>query len=116
MAARTTPTKAHRVRVEPAGVVLAVTEGETIMDAAARSGYHWPTLCHGDATCSICWMEVTAGAQHLSDIGASESETVDTLLARRGPAGRIRLACQARVSGEVTVRKNGVREREGNAR
>ncbi|BBY82444.1 (2Fe-2S)-binding protein [Mycolicibacterium pulveris] len=116
MARRSAPTENHCVRVDPVGAVLTIAEGETIMDAAVRSGYRWPTMCHGDGTCSICWVEVTTGEEHLSHPGSREIETVEMLLARRGSAGRIRLACQARVSGDVTVRKNGVRPLQGDAR
>jgi 2Fe-2S ferredoxin len=109
MAASATPSKSHRVTVEPRGIAFEAEDGETIMDAAQRCGYRWPTLCNGDATCSICWVEVTTGAEYLSDIEARERETLDTMLTRRQA---VRLACQARVNGMVTVRKNGVREQQ----
>src|SRR5690606_33856559 len=40
----------HRVVVEPAGHILDVPHGETLMQAAERAGYRWPTLCHGDGS------------------------------------------------------------------
>lgn len=97
------------VGVEPRGITFEVNEGETIMGAAQRSGYQWPTLCGGDGTCSICWAEVTAGAENLSQIDSREQKTLELLspLARR--ARTVRLACQARVHGGVKVRKPGVR-------
>ncbi|MCX2930860.1 2Fe-2S iron-sulfur cluster-binding protein [Mycobacterium sp. CVI_P3] len=99
--------------VEPRGITLAVREGESIMAAAQRCGYHWPTLCHGDGTCSICWVEVKSGADNISAMKDNERETL-TLLSERLTATRtVRLACQARVlEGEVTVRKPGVRPAE----
>lgn len=102
-------TRIHSVAVEPRGIHFEVTEGETIMGAAERSGYRWPTLCHGDGTCSICWVEVTAGECHLSAVGDNERETLGLLSPRLRATRVVRLACQARVEGDVTVRKPGVR-------
>ncbi|MFW0153049.1 2Fe-2S iron-sulfur cluster-binding protein [Mycobacterium sp. smrl_JER01] len=109
-----TSTKTHCVGVEPRGIVVEVNEGETIMAAAERSGYRWPTLCHGDGTCSICWVEVTEGAEQLSAIEDNERETLELLSPRLRATRTVRLACQARVNGDVTVRKPGVRPNEDN--
>ncbi len=106
-----TTTQTHCVAVEPRGIVVEVNEGETIMAAAERGGYHWPTLCHGDGTCSICWVEVTEGSDNLSAMRDNERETLDLLSPRLRATRTVRLACQARVGGDVTVRKPGVRPR-----
>jgi|HubBroStandDraft_6_1064221.scaffolds.fasta_scaffold92359_2 2Fe-2S ferredoxin len=37
------------VRVEPLGVDIDVRPGESIMAAAQRSGYYWPTHCQAMA-------------------------------------------------------------------
>ncbi|XTP35580.1 2Fe-2S iron-sulfur cluster-binding protein [Mycobacterium sp. TJFP1] len=95
--------------VEPRGIVIEVNEGETIMAAAERSGYHWPTLCHGDATCSICWAEVTEGGQNLSAMEDDERATLGLLSPRLRATRDVRLACRAQVVGDVAVRKPGVR-------
>ena len=47
-----------RVHIEPSGVQLDVHRGEPLMRAAERLGYHWPTMCHGQAACTVCWIEV----------------------------------------------------------
>ncbi|HKT15087.1 MAG TPA: 2Fe-2S iron-sulfur cluster-binding protein, partial [Allosphingosinicella sp.] len=46
------------IRVEPLGAVLYVRDGETLMQAAARQGYHWPSICQGEARCGLCSIEV----------------------------------------------------------
>ena len=45
--------KVHRVRFEPVGVEMDVTEGETVLDAALRQGI---ALMHGcrEGQCSSC--------------------------------------------------------------
>lgn len=99
----------HRVAVEPRGIEFEVNDGETIMAAAQRHGYRWPTLCRGDGTCSICWVEVTAGENQLSDTAPAERATLELLSPLLRANRTVRLACQARVRGDVTVRKSGVK-------
>lgn len=79
------------------------------MAAAQRSGYRWPTLCRGDGTCTICWVEVEAGADHLSDIAPLERDALEVVSRVLRATRTVRLACQARVNGDVRVRKPGVR-------
>ncbi|HWO73712.1 MAG TPA: 2Fe-2S iron-sulfur cluster-binding protein [Dehalococcoidia bacterium] len=103
-----------KILVMPAGIVLEARLGETIMEAAQRLGYYWPTTCGGQGVCTTCLCEVEAGGGLLAAMGRSERKT---LAAERGEAilGRpVRLACQATVlaEGEVCVAKPGVRSAE----
>lgn len=98
-----------RVRVLPSDVVIDVAEGEALMTAAERAGYHWPTICHGQAECTACWIEV-------NDADAFERPAPLELGALTLFEGRsfyvgmnIRLACQARPLRDTTVTKRGVR-------
>ena len=98
------------VRVEPAGLDIAVGDGETVMHAAERAGYRWPTVCHGQAVCTTCFFEVIRGDRNLLPAGDVERAALATSPAQLVPREHeIRLACQARVCGDVTVRKLGVR-------
>ena len=36
------------IRVEPSGIEINANPDETIMEAAIRAGYKWPTVCGGD--------------------------------------------------------------------
>jgi 2Fe-2S ferredoxin len=98
------------IKVEPAGIELAVNDGESIFAAAYRAGYQWPTMCKGMASCGACTLDVQAGLPHLGEMGQREREMLlfgfgD--VARGGKA--LRLACQATVTGPgVVVRKKGV--------
>ena len=99
----------HCVDVQPGGFVLSVCDGETVMAAAERLGYRWPTLCHGEATCSICGAQVLSGEQNLDAPGEAEQATLELLSPQLRAGRQVRLACQARVRGDLTVRKPGVR-------
>jgi len=105
-----------KVRVLPDGIVIEAEEGQTIMDAAHDAGLYWPTTCGGEGTCTTCACAVEEGATNLDPMGRAEHKTLaedrsEVELAN----GRIRLACQARVRGEVTVTKRGVRPDEAPA-
>jgi 2Fe-2S ferredoxin len=99
------------VMVEPAGARFDVSPPESVIQAAWRAGYQWPTTCWGQAECGVCAMEVLEGGEILSPVGAAETARLRALPRREG--GGRRLACQATLvgPGTVTVRKPGVRVR-----
>jgi 2Fe-2S ferredoxin len=100
-----------RIRILPLDVEIEADRDETVMGAAQRSGYYWPTTCGGEGRCTTCACEVIDGAQTLVEMGRAERRS---LVYERGEAvlgTATRLACQARIAGDepVTVRKAGVR-------
>jgi ferredoxin, 2Fe-2S len=97
------------ITVEPLGVVLRAAPGETVMAAAQRCGYRWPTICGGDGSCTICWVDVIAGADALGPLTEHEQRWLRASPVRRLARGDPRLACQAVVTGSVVVKKKGVR-------
>ncbi|MBI2765510.1 MAG: 2Fe-2S iron-sulfur cluster binding domain-containing protein [Chloroflexi bacterium] len=98
-----------RIRVEPLGIEVQSPPGETVMDAVCALGYFWPVGCAKNGECTNCAMEVISGVGRLSRMGRYERQN---LLRQRGPRSiedpRLRLACQARVEGDVIVYKRGV--------
>jgi ferredoxin, 2Fe-2S len=105
------------VRVMPADALIEVAAGESLMAAAKRQGWFWPTVCNGDCDCGTCWVVVHVGAEHCSAMEAAERATLATGMKAGEP--RARLACQMQVySGPVVVTRRSVRApvREGEAR
>jgi len=100
---------AGTVHVEPAGIDIEVGDGESVMHAAERHGYRWPTVCHGQAICTTCFFEVVEGGEHLAPPQDLERNALAQSPLVQVATGEVRLACQARVAGAVTVRKRGVR-------
>jgi 2Fe-2S ferredoxin len=99
------------VRVVPGGPEFTVIIGESIMTAAERHGFRWPTVCHGNGDCLACRVRVLEGAGHLSEASEGETQRLEPIRQRqRSLVGEWRLACQARVLGDVVVEKRGVRE------
>ena len=99
------------VHVEPIGIDLELQPGETIIEAAWRHGYRWPTACYGQAECTLCHVEVLSGEEHLTPVDDEERDALEQRLpgAGRRDLTRIRLACRAQATGDVTVHKRGVR-------
>jgi 2Fe-2S ferredoxin len=99
----------HTVRVEPSGAVINALAGETIIEAAHRSGYSWPSICGGEGSCRTCFVTVLHGADALSAVDSLEQRGLDDLYRSPRNSGILRLACQARPLGNVSVRRRGVR-------
>jgi ferredoxin, 2Fe-2S len=97
------------VHVQPSNVDIAVRNGEPLMRAAERLGYYWPTICHGQAVCTACWIEVE-DIEAFEPPGALELNGLKLFEGRSFYAGKnIRLACQARPVVDTVVSKRGVK-------
>ena len=98
-----------RIRVEPIGIVVNSPRGETVLDAVSAHGFYWPVGCAKNGECTNCAMEVVSGIGRLSAMGRYERQN---LVRQRGQHAiedpRLRLACQARVEGDIVVFKQGV--------
>jgi 2Fe-2S ferredoxin len=99
-----------RITIRPVNQVVEAEEGATIMEAAWESLLYWPTTCGGQGMCTSCACSVEEGAENLDEMGRSERRTLTRELGESTiRERRLRLACQARVHGDVTVSKRGVR-------
>lgn len=101
-----------KVTIQPLGRVIEAEEGMTIMEAAHSHDLYWPTTCGGEGICTSCMCVIESGGESLEPMGPSERRTLaselsvsEDVLGERG----LRLACQARIRGDVEVTKRGVR-------
>lgn len=101
---------AGRVRVLPSNVVVEVADGESVFAAACRQGLRWPSICHGDCECGVCYMLVESGAENLSAKSSMEADRLS--LGMKANDSAARLACRCEVHGDVTVVRRGVRPAE----
>lgn len=80
-----------------------------MVEAFSAHGYYWPVGCDLLGECTNCAMDVVSGVGRISAMGRYERQN---LIRQRGPRSiedpRLRLACQARVEGDVVVYKRGV--------
>jgi class 3 adenylate cyclase/hemoglobin-like flavoprotein len=73
--------------------------GASLLDVSLHAGLPHFHQCKATARCTTCRVEVLEGADHLSPRTGAEAQ----IAAERGWSDTIRLACQARVRGDVTV-------------
>ncbi len=86
-----------RVRFLPEADVTYVPCGTTVAEAAARAGVFITLPCGGRGTCGKCRVRVVEG--ELAPPTASERE----LLSAEELEAGVRLACQARITGQVVI-------------
>jgi len=102
-----------RVRVLPSDIELTVHPGESMMSAAQRQGYFWPTRCRGQALCTACLFEVVSGDESFDEIEPLEREALESLREFQAKhVGRLRLGCQAHPHASASVFKRGVKPAE----
>ena len=98
------------VRVEPANITIRVKPNESLMAAAERQGYHWPTICHGQAVCTACCIVLEGNAEAFEPPTPLEKQGLQLLAGRSFYEGKVvRLACQAHPITDTSVTKRGVR-------
>ena len=78
-----------------------VEDGETLLEAALRSGISFAHACDGRAKCSTCRIWVVEGLDACSQRTTAETAMADRL----GFAKEVRLACQLKPEGELCVRR-----------
>jgi ferredoxin len=98
-----------KITVLPLGITIEAAHGQTIMDAARAAGYYWPTTCGGKGECTTCAGLIERGRENLSPMGRYEEFNLRRQRGRAALATTLRLCCQARVYGDVQVRKPGVK-------
>lgn len=87
------------VTVSFGGVNTQVRPGTTLLEAAEAAGVDVRHYCGGNCSCGSCRVEVRGGAKNLSRREGTEEMVLGTDRIRNGD----RLACQARVSGDVEI-------------
>ena len=88
-----------RVSFQPTGLTLLVPAGTTLLEAARRADLPIAQACSAAGLCSRCALHVigsTAGlsAENNHEVAVKRRNRLDT---------EVRLACQARVAGDVEV-------------
>jgi adenylate cyclase len=83
----------------PDGQKVEVQIGTTILDASRMAGIPHASVCGGRGRCSTCRVRISAGAQHLPPASDAERKVLDRVAA----APNVRLACQARPTGAVSI-------------
>lgn len=83
----------------PGGRQVVVPRGLTVLEASRIAGIPHASVCGGRGRCSTCRIRVGRGSDHLSPPEADELQ----VLARIGAPPGVRLACQARLNGNLAL-------------
>jgi len=90
-----------RIRYLPDECEVEAAAGETILAASLRAGIPHTHVCGGNARCSTCRVIVLEGVENCWP----QTEAEQLLAARLQFDPNVRLACQTRLTGPVTVRR-----------
>jgi ferredoxin len=88
---------------------IQVPAGANLRTEALRAGVqlypgvHKYLNCHGFGQCGSCRVLITKGMENTSRKGLLESARLSVSLAAIGNEQTMRLACQTRVNGDITV-------------
>ena len=88
---------------------IQVPSGANLRTEALRAGVqlypgvHKVLNCHGLGQCGSCRVLITKGMENASRKGLMESARLAVSLAYIGNEQTMRLACQTRVNGDITV-------------
>jgi ferredoxin, 2Fe-2S len=78
---------------------LEVPDGAILMESLLLAGLPVASSCHGDGVCAKCRIQILAGLENLS-----KPETIEQILRERNRLAKdIRISCQTRVHGDITV-------------
>ena len=96
----------HTIRSLTDDRVLEAATQETVLEVTLRAGIQHTHVCGGRARCSTCRVRVVEGLHHVQPRNDAEA----ALSARLKLPDDIRLACQTRITGDVTIRRAVVDE------
>lgn len=89
----------HKIHFQPDNLTVQVEDGENLLAAAANAGIYIHAYCGGDGVCGKCKCKIDAGEANISGPPAD----------KKG----FRLACQTKVSGDITVTIPEVLSKDG---
>jgi adenylate cyclase len=78
-----------------------VSPDETILEATLKAGINHMHVCGGNARCTTCRIDIVEGIDNCLPRNEKEKQLTEKL----GFPRNIRLACQTRINGNVTIRR-----------
>jgi adenylate cyclase len=89
------------IKFNPDNRIEEAKENETVLDTAIRVDIPLTHVCMGNARCSTCRIQILKGLENVKPRTPLEQSIASHMTF----PGDIRLACQARISGDVEVRR-----------
>ena len=87
-----------------------VNQGQILFDELERQGFILPHGCLA-GSCGACRIEILEGAENLSQLGAVEKDTVESIIKTYCETNRaeavvnknLRLSCRTKVLGDIII-------------
>jgi uncharacterized 2Fe-2S/4Fe-4S cluster protein (DUF4445 family) len=101
--------KSHLVIFQPSGKRGSIAEGQSLLEAAQQLGVDLESVCGGHTTCGKCLVRIEEGFFEKEGIRSAMTalspmeEKERELIQSKHKSGKYRLACAARVYGDVLV-------------
>lgn len=89
-----------RIRLEPLGINLNVTEAEVLLQALKRAKVEMDAVCEGKGICGTCALQIFEGEAALTPMKTLEMATLKNV--RKDPE-KYRLTCQTHVLEDGVV-------------
>jgi len=89
----------YKLTIKPTGVVYDIEESKSVLELLREHEIYIKSSCGGHATCTDCIVKVIGGENNLSASPFEETK----LLGNVFHITKERLACQLRVTGDVTI-------------
>ena len=90
-----------KVKSLPDDVEFELAAGETLLEGALKASIPIAHACGGRAKCSTCRFWVLNGLESCPDRNPAETELSESI----GLGEEVRLACQIRPEGDLTIRR-----------
>ena len=87
------------ITFQPTGLRVEVQQGESVYEVAWRAGAALASACGAKATCGLCRVKIVAGEQLLTPLTDHDKRHLGNVYFLT----KVRLGCQARVSGEGDI-------------
>jgi 2Fe-2S ferredoxin len=87
-----------KITYMPANVTFEAEPGDNLRDVGLSNGVNIPSTCGGVASCGLCKVKITAGAENLGSMTPGEISKLGNVFF----ITKERLSCQAFISGDVT--------------
>jgi len=89
-----------RLSLRPEGVEVLIPYDTLLITACTRAGVKVPNLCGNRGLCTTCSAEILTGLDNLTPVEETERRWLRWI----GAPPHVRLTCQARIRGDVTMR------------
>ncbi len=94
-------TRSHKILLFREQKEIACFENSTILESTLAAHINHTHACGGQAKCSTCRISIIEGLEYCNPRNEAEQQMADKL---NFPA-EIRLACQTRISGDISIRR-----------